>query len=112
MYKYICIINHIAFHWISISRFTVTTFENEMKWYSTERSRGKDDYSVPDAMLQFSQKNNVKVRGHNVVWNDPKYLPAWAISLSPNDLRLAVDRRINSVVKRYAGQVNICLYSA
>ncbi|XP_057493367.1 endo-1,4-beta-xylanase 5-like [Actinidia eriantha] len=87
------------------ARFTVTTFENEMKWDSTERSRGKDDYSVPDAMLQFAQKNNVKVRGHNVVWNDPKYLPAWALSLSPNDFRLAVDRRINSVVKRYAGQV-------
>ncbi|KAH7833784.1 hypothetical protein Vadar_009671 [Vaccinium darrowii] len=87
------------------SRFTVTTFENEMKWASTEPAQGREDYSVPDAMLRFAAQNGISVRGHNVLWDDPKYVPDWAKSLSSNDFRLAVDRRVNSVVKRYAGKV-------
>ncbi|KAF2294409.1 hypothetical protein GH714_010671 [Hevea brasiliensis] len=87
------------------SRFTVTVFEDEMKWYSTEPSQGKVDYSVPDAMLQFAKKNNVLVRGHNVFWDDPKYQQGWINSLSPTDLSKATTDRINSIMSRYRGQV-------
>src|SRR5690606_40111569 len=48
-------------------RFTVTTFANEMKWYSTEVVRGKEDYSIADEMLRFFKKHGVAVRGHNLV---------------------------------------------
>ncbi|KAL0660263.1 hypothetical protein Bca4012_080848 [Brassica carinata] len=54
-------------------RFTVTTFANEMKWYSTEAVRGKEDYTTADTMLRFFKQHGVAVRGHNIVWNDPKY---------------------------------------
>ncbi|KAL6195342.1 hypothetical protein ACLB2K_030961 [Fragaria x ananassa] len=63
------------------SRFGVTTFENEMKWYSTENSQGKEDYSVADAMLQFAKQHNIAVRGHNVFWDDPQYQLGWVTSL-------------------------------
>ncbi|KAF5951838.1 hypothetical protein HYC85_009782 [Camellia sinensis] len=43
------------------SRFTVTTFGNAMKWYSTEPYRGREDYSVPDAMLQFASSYEAQV---------------------------------------------------
>ncbi|XAR52930.1 Endo-1,4-beta-xylanase [Bertholletia excelsa] len=87
------------------SRFTVTTFENEMKWPSVEWSEGQEDYSVPDAMLRFAKSHNIAVLGHNVVWADPKFEPSWVRSLSASQLQLAVDRRINSLVRRYAGQL-------
>ncbi|KAA8545771.1 hypothetical protein F0562_020778 [Nyssa sinensis] len=87
------------------SRFKVTTFEDEMKWYSRERSRGKEDYSVSDAMLQFANKNGISVRGHNIFWNDVQYQPEWVKSLSPDELSSAAEKRLNSVVKRYAGKV-------
>ncbi|CAA7025222.1 unnamed protein product [Microthlaspi erraticum] len=86
-------------------RFTVTTFGNEMKWYSTERIRGKEDYSTADAMLRFFKQHGVAVRGHNIVWADPKYQPEWVKSLSGADLYNAVKRRIVSVVSRYKGQL-------
>ncbi|KAG8650628.1 hypothetical protein MANES_07G059100v8, partial [Manihot esculenta] len=89
------------------SRFSVTTFEDEMKWYSTESSQGKVDYSVPDAMLEFSKKNNIQVRGHNVLWEDPNYQSEWVKSLSPTDLSKAATNRINSIMSRYKGQL-IC----
>ncbi|XP_010274480.1 PREDICTED: uncharacterized protein LOC104609786 [Nelumbo nucifera] len=87
------------------SRFTVTTFENEMKWYSTENSPGKENYSVADAMLQFTRKNGIRVRGHNVFWDDPKYQPWWVPKLSYSQLNQAAWKRINSIMSRYKGQV-------
>jgi hypothetical protein len=43
------------------SRFTVATFENEMKWYSNEWAQNNEDYRVADAMLKLAQKYNIKV---------------------------------------------------
>ncbi|CAN8268318.1 unnamed protein product [Cochlearia groenlandica] len=87
-------------------RFTVATFGNEMKWYSTEVVRGVEDYSAADAMLRFFKTHGVAVRGHNIVWNDPKYQPKWVKNLSSKDLYNAVKRRVFSVVSRYKGQVD------
>ncbi|OUZ99553.1 Glycoside hydrolase [Macleaya cordata] len=87
------------------SRFTVTVFENEMKWYATESIRGKEDYSVPDAMLRLAKQHGISVRGHNIFWDDAKYQPWWVKSLHPAELKAAADKRINSVVSRYAGQL-------
>ncbi|KAG5526327.1 hypothetical protein RHGRI_032568 [Rhododendron griersonianum] len=80
------------------SKFRYTTFENEMKWTSTEYARGREDYSKPDAMLRFTSQNGISVRGHNVLWDDKRFVPGWAQSLSPKDLRFAVDSRVNSLV--------------
>ncbi|PIA60877.1 hypothetical protein AQUCO_00300413v1, partial [Aquilegia coerulea] len=87
------------------SRFAVTTFENEMKWYSNEASPGKEDYSVSDAMLQFAKQHGIAVRGHNIFWDDDSYQPGWVKSLSLDQLKAATEKRINSVVSKYAGQV-------
>ncbi|KAF7055074.1 hypothetical protein CFC21_062648 [Triticum aestivum] len=87
------------------SRFTVTTFENEMKWYSTEPAPGREDYTVPDAMLALAKQHGIGVRGHNVFWDDPKQQPRWVQSLPYPDLLAAASRRIRSFVSRYAGQV-------
>ncbi|KAL6200450.1 hypothetical protein ACLB2K_030231 [Fragaria x ananassa] len=87
------------------SRFGVTTFENEMKWYSTENSQGKEDYSVADAMLQFAKQHNIAVRDHNVFWDDPQYQLGWLTSLDKHQLALAAFKRLYSVMNRYKGQV-------
>ncbi|XP_030960786.1 endo-1,4-beta-xylanase 5-like [Quercus lobata] len=91
-------------NWFS-SRFTVTVFEDEMKWYTTEPSPGQEDYTAADALLQFAKKNSIPVRGHNVLWDDPSKVQGWVSSLSPTDLAVAVKKRINSVMSRYKGQV-------
>ncbi|KAK9677319.1 hypothetical protein RND81_11G136200 [Saponaria officinalis] len=99
------IVNNGAYQKWFLQRFTVTTFENEMKWYTTENNRGKEDYSAADSMLGFTSQHGIPVRGHNIFWDDPEYQPYWVKNLSPNDLSSAVDRRLNSVVSRYAGKV-------
>ncbi|OUZ99551.1 Glycoside hydrolase [Macleaya cordata] len=88
------------------SRFTVTTFGNEMKWYSNEaRGQGQENYTTCDAMVSFAKANNISVRGHNIFWDNPKYQPQWVKTLSPEELRKAAARRIDSVVSRYSGQL-------
>ncbi|KAF5187356.1 endo-1,4-beta-xylanase-like, partial [Thalictrum thalictroides] len=87
------------------SRFALTTFENEMKWYVNEAYPGKEDYSVSDAMLQFAKQHGIAVRGHNIFWDDETYQLWWVKSLSSDKLRAATEKRINSVVSKYAGQV-------
>ncbi|KAL5717653.1 endo-1,4-beta-xylanase [Ranunculus cassubicifolius] len=99
------IVDNTAYqNWLT-SRFTVATFANEMKWYSTEYIQGKEDYSASDAMLNFAKQHGISIRGHNIFWDDPTYQPSWAKSVPPYQLREGVERRVNSVVKRYAGQL-------
>ncbi|CAL4941422.1 unnamed protein product [Urochloa decumbens] len=87
------------------SRFTVATFEDEMKWYSTEPAQGHEDYSVPDTMLQLAGKHGIRVRGHNVFWDDQKWQAGWVRPLGPAQLQAAVEERVWSAVRRYAGKV-------
>nr|CAB3501690.1 unnamed protein product [Digitaria exilis] len=99
------ILHNPAYQQWFTSRFTVTTFENEMKWYSTEAVQGHEDYSVPDAMLRFAKSHGIAVRGHNIFWDQPSQQPGWVKYLSYPQLRQATARRIKSVMSRYAGQV-------
>ncbi|KAM3401100.1 hypothetical protein ACQJBY_005722 [Aegilops geniculata] len=87
------------------SRFTVASFENEMKWYSTEWMENHEDYTVADAMLLLAQKHGIAVRGHNVLWDTNDTQVSWVKPLDAQRLKAAVQKRISSVVSRYAGKV-------
>ncbi|KAJ6345722.1 hypothetical protein OIU78_008389 [Salix suchowensis] len=91
-------------HWFAL-RFRHTTFTNEMKWYSTEKIQGQENYTVADAMVSFAQKNSISIRGHNIFWDNPKYQPEWVKNLTSDELRKAAEQRIESVVSRYSGQL-------
>ena len=103
MNKYI--LSNTAYHYWFASRFTVTAFENEMKWYTNEYAQGKDNYFEADVMLRYAKKHGIAVRGHNIFWEDPQYQPSWVPSLSAEQLNNAVEKRINSVVSRYKDQL-------
>ncbi|KAJ6671113.1 HYDROLYZING O-GLYCOSYL COMPOUNDS putative-RELATED [Salix viminalis] len=91
-------------NWFAL-RFRYTTFTNEMKWYSTEKIQGQENYTVADAMVSFAQQNSISIRGHNIFWDNPKYQPEWVKNLTSDELRKAAEQRIKSVVSRYAGQL-------
>ncbi|CAA0831684.1 Glycosyl hydrolase family 10 protein [Striga hermonthica] len=87
------------------SRFSYTVFEDEMKWYSTEPSQGVENYAVADSLIQFAQNHGISVRGHNILWDDPKYQPSWVSGLSGEALQEAANRRVESVMSRYQGKL-------
>ncbi|PIN03202.1 Endo-1,4-beta-xylanase [Handroanthus impetiginosus] len=56
------ILNSTAYQNWFASQFKYTVFENEMKWYLNEQTRGIVDYSVTDAMLQFAKSHRIAER--------------------------------------------------
>ncbi|KAK8923527.1 hypothetical protein KSP39_PZI019741 [Platanthera zijinensis] len=71
--------NSLYQNWFT-SRFTVTTFENEMKWYSTETSQGNENYYTADAMLAFAEQHRIAVRGTTSSGTIPSRLIAWDVN--------------------------------
>ncbi|KAL3641199.1 hypothetical protein CASFOL_016167 [Castilleja foliolosa] len=98
------IINNRKYQKWFLKRFKYATFENELKWYSTEIKPGVEDYSIPDAMMRFARENKIGIRGHNGLWEDPTYQNYWVTRLSQRDLWTAANRRITSMVSRYKGK--------
>ncbi|KAM1760595.1 hypothetical protein ACFX12_003453 [Malus domestica] len=92
-------------NWFTSKPFKVTTFEDEMKWYTTEPSPGQEDYSAADALVQFAKQHHIAVRGHNVFREDPHYQAGWLNSLSGQQFSDAANKRLNSIMGRYKGQV-------
>ncbi|CAN6305435.1 unnamed protein product [Urochloa humidicola] len=99
------ILNLPAYEKWFTSRFTVATFENEMKWYSTEWNQNQEDYRIPDAMLNLANKYGIRVRGHNVFWDDQNSQIRWVRPMNIDQLKAAMQKRLKSVVSRYAGKV-------
>lgn len=86
------------------NNFEWAVCENEMKWPSIEPSQGQLNYAPADAIVQFCQANNIKLRGHNVFWDVPQFVQPWVSALSNSALQSAISSRINSLVPRYAGK--------
>ncbi|PHT63947.1 hypothetical protein T459_32245 [Capsicum annuum] len=99
------ILNNNAYQNWFFSRFKVTVFEDEMKWYSTEATQGNVNYSTADAMVELCKSKGVAVRGHNILWDDPNHQPTWVPALSPQQLSVAADKRVESVVAKYKGEI-------
>jgi len=84
--------------------------ENELKWQSIRPSPTTYDFSGADLLLNFATANGLAMRGHNLMWQNDQWLPAWTRSYdygaSPatEAARLIVDH-VTTVCRRYAGKI-------
>jgi endo-1,4-beta-xylanase len=84
--------------------------ENEMKWQAIRPSATSFDFTRFDAMVAWAQAHALPVRGHNLLWHQPKWMPRWEEShdfgATP---RLAAERllvdHITTVCKRYGTRI-------
>ena len=60
-----------------VKHFNSITSENDMKWDATEATEGTFTFTNADAEVAFAQKNNIRIRGHNLVWATGEQVPAW-----------------------------------
>jgi endo-1,4-beta-xylanase len=94
---------------IILSEFSVIEAENAMKFGPIHPRPGSDesafDFAGADRLVEFAQKNGLKVRGHTLVWHNQN--PPWITSgeLKPEELARALEGHIDRVVGRYAGKV-------
>jgi endo-1,4-beta-xylanase len=94
---------------IAATEFSTVTAENAMKWESLEPTRGTYDWTKADALVDFARKNNQKVRGHVLVWNNQ--LPTWLTegvadgSITKDELRDLLKNHITNVVTHFKGKI-------
>jgi endo-1,4-beta-xylanase len=88
-------------------QFSVITPENEMKWSATQPSRGQFTFTQGDAIVNFANAHNQKVRGHNLAWGE--YNPSWLTSgnFNATSLQNILKTHIDTVMAHYKGKV-IC----
>ncbi len=90
--------------------FDYGTPENEMKWEYVHKqdtiNKTDPNYARADYLVEFLQKNDILIRGHNLFWNEKKdWLPKWTWTLNSADFKTAMQERINSAMTYFKGKV-------
>jgi len=76
----------------------------ELKWIALRPAPDRYDFSRPDFLLQFAQRNHMLMRGHTLCWHES--VPDWILTPEnrPNTRQFFVDH-ITTVCKHFAGQL-------
>ena len=94
---------------ILTKHFNSVTAENEMKFDALEPTENSFTYTTADRIVSFAQTNNMKVRGHALVWH--RQNPTWVFTNSSGgaatrDVVLARMRNhITKVMQHFQGKV-------
>jgi endo-1,4-beta-xylanase len=86
-------------------QFNAITPENVMKAVVIHPEKNTYDFVASDKFVEYGQKNNMHVIGHNLIWYTR--LPKFVEQINQSDtLQKFMTDHINTIVKRYAGKVN------
>ncbi|MBR9999433.1 MAG: endo-1,4-beta-xylanase [Cyclobacteriaceae bacterium] len=87
-----------------LENFNSAVTENAVKWGSMERRKGEVNYAVIDAMLEWTEKNNIPLRAHNLFWGIERFVQPWVKELSDEKLEQTLKNRAETVTDRYKGR--------
>ena len=89
---------------VFLENFNAAVTENALKWPSMERRQGQVDYSICDAMLQWTDEHEIPLRGHNIFWGIRNFVQPWVLALDDATLRETVKARALDIGTRYRGR--------
>lgn len=88
-----------------IKEFNSLTAENVMKMNNISLSRGNYKWTDADYLVDFAQKNNMRIHGHALVWYNST--PTWVTNFvgTKDDWKAILREYILAVVGRYKGKI-------
>ena len=87
-----------------LANFNAAVTENALKWHSMERRQGQVNYDTVDAILAWTDKREIPLRGHNIFWGVPNYVQPWLKAMDDATLRETLKARALDIGKRYRGR--------
>jgi endo-1,4-beta-xylanase len=83
---------------------SIVVAENDMKWKWTQPEAKRYDFTRPDAVMAFAEKNGLQARGHNLCWHQS--LPDWVEQTATKENAARILREhVMTVAGRYAGKM-------
>jgi endo-1,4-beta-xylanase len=89
-----------AYQNIIKEQYNVITAENSMKWGELD----KNGYGPADQLVDWASKNDIKVRGHALVWHEQA--PDRIQNMGGPELQQEVNKHISDTVKHFGDKVN------
>jgi len=87
-----------------LENFNSAVTENAVKWPSMEQKKGEVNYAVVDGILEWTDKNHIPLRAHNLFWGISKFVQPWVKELNDDELRKTLQNRAETITKRYKGR--------
>lgn len=87
------------------SEFNMVVPENAMKFAETQPARDRYNFCAADQVVAFAEANGMKIRGHNLVWQQD--LPTWLTQgkFSSDEAAQILHDHIATVAGRYKGKL-------
>ncbi len=89
---------------VFLDNFNAAVTENALKWGVMEPEKGKVDYSIVNAILAWTQKNDIPLRGHNIFWGISHWMQPWLKTMDDATLKETLKSRGLDIGKRYRGR--------
>jgi len=87
--------------------YNLLTTENAMKWSLIQPEQDHYDWADADELVNFAIANEMKVRGHTLIWQ--QQMPDWLKygDWTRDELLAVMKEHITNVVGRYRGRVYV-----
>ncbi len=89
---------------VFLENFNAAVTGDALKWIEMERTPGQVDYSTVDAILAWTERNHLPLRGHNLYWGVAQYTMDWQKRMDDATLRETVRHRALDIAGRYRGR--------
>lgn len=87
-----------------LQNFNSAVTENAVKWGSMEWRKGQVNYDVVDAILKWTEENDIPLRGHNLFWGIEKFVQPWVKELPDDELEQTLKNRAETITSKYKGR--------
>src|SRR4030042_2104739 len=87
-----------------LANFNAAVTENALKWHDMEREPGQVNYAIVEAILAWTDRHEIPLRGHNIFWGIPNRVQTWLKEMDDATLHETLKARALDIGRRYRGR--------